>query len=231
MNGRVQLFHDSVIRGPYKKDAREYWLRRVLETQTQLREIGPDEFRQIELVTMNELQEIRRLWRFEKHEFDDSVPRIYHEATGEDFPIPADDDNLLRGEDWQILKEVCGEDPMFFELQSSLLDVEREYRGMSRRAGIYEVRRTASRRVSSSRSRKLCRPNRPRKSCGRRSTRRTNALWRLCRSRCLVRRTARRFEVFGKRQIATSCRLDILVRRAIHNKRRAGNAHPTRVFP
>jgi len=73
MNGRVQLFHDSVIRGPYKKDAREYWLRRVLETQTQLREIGPEEFRSIELITMDELQEIRRLWRFEKHEFDDSV--------------------------------------------------------------------------------------------------------------------------------------------------------------
>ena len=114
-------------------------MRRVLKTQTQLREFGPDEFRQIELITMNELQEIRRLWQFEKHEFDDSVPRIYHEATGEEFPIPADDDNLLRGEDWEILKEVCGEDPMFFELQSSLLDVEREYRGMSRRAGIYEA--------------------------------------------------------------------------------------------
>ena len=41
--------------------------------------------------------------------------------------------------DWQILKDVCGDDPMFFELQSSLLDVEREYRGMSRRAGIYEA--------------------------------------------------------------------------------------------
>ena len=57
------MFHDSVIRGPYKKDAREYWLRRVLETQTQLREIGPDEFREIELITLNELQEIRRLSR------------------------------------------------------------------------------------------------------------------------------------------------------------------------
>ena len=45
----------------------------------------------------------------------------------------------MRGEDWQILKEVCGDDPMFFELQSSLLDVEREFRGMSRRARIYEA--------------------------------------------------------------------------------------------
>ncbi len=128
-----------MIRGAYKKDAREYWLLRVLETQTQLREIGPEEFRSIELITMDELQEILRLWRFERHKFDDAVPRIYLDAVGAEFPIPADDDNLLRGEDWQIMKDVCGDDPMFFELQSSLLDVEREFRGMSRRAGIYEA--------------------------------------------------------------------------------------------
>ena len=139
MNGRVQLFHDGVIRGPYRKEAREYWLRRVLETQTELREIGPDEFRQIELITMPELLEIRRLWRFEKHEFDDTVPVIFQEVTGEEFPVPSDDDNLLRSEDWSLLRDVCGEDSMFFELQSSLLDVEREFRGMSRRTGIYQA--------------------------------------------------------------------------------------------
>ena len=55
---------------------------------------------------------------------------------------------MLRGEDWQILKSVCEkaceesgvEDfERFFELQVSLLDVEREFRGMSRRSGIYEA--------------------------------------------------------------------------------------------
>jgi len=139
MNGRVQLFHDSVVRGPYKKNWREYWLQRVLETQSELRHIGPKEFSEIELITIAELQEIRRIWRFEKHEFDDAVPNIYRVATGQDFPVPPDDGNLLRTEDWEILREVCGDDPMFFELQSTLLDVEREFRGMARRAGIYEV--------------------------------------------------------------------------------------------
>lgn len=148
MSGRVHLFHDSVVRGPYKKESREYWLRRVLETQMQLRELGPDEFRQIELITMDELQEIRRIWRYEKHEFDDSLPKIFQEVIGESFPLPADDDNLLRGEDWQILKSVCeqaceqsdsGDFERFFELQVSLLDVEREFRGMARRSGIYEA--------------------------------------------------------------------------------------------
>ncbi|TWW08295.1 hypothetical protein E3A20_25770, partial [Planctomyces bekefii] len=129
----------SVVRGPYKKNWREYWLQRVLETQSELRNIGPKEFSEIELITIAELQEIRRIWRFEKHEFDDAVPNIYRVATGKDFPVPPDDGNLLRNEDWEILREVCGDDPMFFELQSTLLDVEREFRGMARRAGIYEV--------------------------------------------------------------------------------------------
>jgi DNA sulfur modification protein DndC len=37
------------------------------------------------------------------------------------------------------LREVCGEDDDFFQLQAALLDVEREFRGMSRRAGIYDA--------------------------------------------------------------------------------------------
>ena len=148
MTGRVHLFHDGLVRGPYTKESREYWLRRVLETQRLLRELGPDEFRKIELISMNELQEIHRIWRYEKHEFDDALPRLYEEIIGQPFPLPPADDNLLRGEDWQILKSVCEqaceesgvEDfERFFELQVSLLDVEREFRGMSRRSGIYEA--------------------------------------------------------------------------------------------
>ena len=143
---RVEGKEDLHVRGPYIKRFREHWLQRVLETQCQLRELGPKEFSEIELISMPELQEIRRIWRYEKREFDDAVPRIYNEVTGTAFPIPSDDDNLLRDDDWQILREVCQEASeeesdfeRFFELQSGLLDVEREFRGMSRRAGIYEA--------------------------------------------------------------------------------------------
>jgi DNA sulfur modification protein DndC len=143
MHGRVDLFgHDednlAIIRGPYTKAAREYWLRRVLEAQMQIRRLGPDDFRQIELISLAELTEIRNLWLYEKHEFDDCLPAIYEEITGEPFPRPDLDDNPLRAEDWRLLQEVCGEDEEFFELQASLLDIERSFRGMSRRAGIYE---------------------------------------------------------------------------------------------
>jgi DNA sulfur modification protein DndC len=139
MNGRVQLFHDGVVRGPYSRAAREYWLRRVLQAQQETRRLGPAEFRHLELISLAELHEVRRIWLYEKHEFQDSLPRIYEEVTGQAFPKPAADDHLLRSEDWEILREVCEDDEGFFQLQTGLLDIEREFRGMVRRAGIYEA--------------------------------------------------------------------------------------------
>jgi len=139
MDGRVQLFHDSTVPGPYKKHWREHWLRRVLEVQRAIRDLGPPGVREILLISMDELHEIRRIWVYEKREFDDSLPRIYEEVTGKEFPKPAADDNLLRLDDWNILREVCGDDETFFELQVALLDIEREFRGMTRRSGIYQA--------------------------------------------------------------------------------------------
>jgi DNA sulfur modification protein DndC len=144
MSGKVQLFGKDksnldIIPGPYTKESREYWLRRLLETQNTVRELGPPEVAVIELITMPELLEIRNLWLYEKHEFDDSLPKIYEEVTGQAFPLPPADDQLLRGEDWQLLSEICGNDAVFFELQTRLLDVERQHRGMYRRAGIFDV--------------------------------------------------------------------------------------------
>ena len=144
MHGHVDLFgkdpnNQEIIRGPYTKKYREHWLRRVLEAQSLARRLGPSEFAGLELISLPELHEVRRIWLYEKHEFDDSLPRIYEEATGEKFETEAADDSPLRGDDWQILRDVCGDDEAFFELQAGLLDTERKFRGMSRRAGIYEA--------------------------------------------------------------------------------------------
>ena len=76
---------------------------------------------------------------YEKREFDDSLPELYESVTGESLPVVESDDQLLDSEDWQLLNQICGDDPVFFQLQTDLLDVEREFRGMSRRAGIYDA--------------------------------------------------------------------------------------------
>ncbi len=145
MNGRVYLDvskegKDALhVRGPYAKVAREYWLRRVLEAQQEARGLGPTEFQGLELISMAELHEIRRIWLYEKHEFDDQLPQIYQQVMGQPFPQPEADDHLLRLEDWELLREVCGNEEQFFELQTGLLDIERQFRGMARRAGIYQA--------------------------------------------------------------------------------------------
>lgn len=139
MSGRVQLFHNSTVPGPYKKEWREHWLRRLLSVQGEIRKVGPADVRNIELITVDELREIRRIWLYEKHEFDDSLPAIYEQTTGEQFPTEPADDAVIRREDWELLKDVCEGDGALFELQRSMLDVERQYRGMMRRAGIFDA--------------------------------------------------------------------------------------------
>ncbi len=144
--GRVELFERNVdgemsvepIPGPYTKYWREHWLRRVLEAQTQVRRTAPPEMRNITLITHEELSEIRRIWLEEKHEFDDSLPRIYKEVTGESFQDtrPSAERKLLGSDEWAVLEEIC-EDEMHLELMARLLSTEGQYHAKSRR-GIYE---------------------------------------------------------------------------------------------
>ena len=149
IHGNVQLFERNIgdgktsiepIPGPYTKEWREHWLRKVLEAQVQVRKTAPEEFKDITLITTEELSEIRRIWLEEKHEFDDSLPRIYQEVTGETFNDPrsiADDNKIIGNDEWETLKDICGEDQMYFELMTKLLDTERQYQIKSHRRGIY----------------------------------------------------------------------------------------------
>ena len=147
--GNVQLFERKSkdkksivpVPGPYTKKWREYWLRKVLEAQVQVRENAPEEFKDISLITPEELSEIRRIWLEEKHEFDDSLPKIYEEVTGEKFQDmrkEANENKILGEDEWEVLQEVCNDDVMHLELMTKLLDTERQFYTKSRRVGIYE---------------------------------------------------------------------------------------------
>lgn len=146
MSGNIQMQNgdapgqkDKIIPGPYTQESRAQWLRRLLEAQTWIRNNGPKDVRNIELITLPELQEIRRIWVVEKHEMEDSLPRIYTESTGEPFPGTRLDDNLVLCEsEMQLLREVCGGDKLQFELARELLSVERQQRVQIRRAGLFD---------------------------------------------------------------------------------------------
>ena len=146
--GGVQLYERNLegevsiepIPGPYLKEAREDFLRKLLKVEKQIRQTAPENMRDITLLTIEELSEIRRIWLEERHEFDDSVPRIYEEVTGEVFkdPRPGADQSILGTDEWGVLEEICDGDGMHLELMARLLDTERQFKKKTRRVGIYE---------------------------------------------------------------------------------------------
>jgi DNA sulfur modification protein DndC len=148
-NGKVQLYERNLegsvsiepIPGPFTKAGREYWLRRLLETQETVRRNAPPEMEDITLITTEELSEIRRIWLEEKHEFDDRLPTVYREITGKPFqdPRPGADQSLLGLDEWNILEDLADGDAMELELMAKLLDTERQYHTKLNRKGIYDA--------------------------------------------------------------------------------------------
>lgn len=138
MNGSVQLFHDQPIPGPYTQPAREHWLQQLLAAQTWIRRNGPGHVCNLELITLPELEEIRRIWVVDKHEFEDALPGIYERTTGERYPGRPMDEHLPLGQDTiDSLREVTGGDRLHFELVRELLDIEQRHRAQVRRAGLF----------------------------------------------------------------------------------------------
>lgn len=139
LNGRVSLFNGRHVPGPYTQAGRAHWLRIVLEAQSWVQANGPDDVRDIELITMDELHEIRRIWIAEKHEHEDLLPAIYTEATGKPFPGQDrfHDHFPFDAEDLQDLRELCRTD-LQYELLRELISVEHNHRAAARRSGLWD---------------------------------------------------------------------------------------------
>ena len=141
MSGSVQLMNSGrPIPGPYLQSAREDWLRELLQAQVWIRMNGPEDVKAIELITIEELQEIRRIWVVEKHEMEDSLPRIYKEVIGEAYAAPRLDDTMaVHAADLALLKEECGDDGLHYELTRALIGITRQSQQDQRRAGHFDL--------------------------------------------------------------------------------------------
>lgn len=144
MNGTLTEHNDRLVKGPYKQPVREGWLLELLRTQRWLRDKGPEYVRDVELITLDELQEIRRIWVVEKHEIEDRLPALYEEAIGAPYPGKAFYENsALRSDQLQTLKDVCGDQlegergEELYGMLRGLLDVEQRFRTMTKRKGLY----------------------------------------------------------------------------------------------
>jgi DNA sulfur modification protein DndC len=137
MNGSLTVFNGRLVHGPYKAYYREAMLRAVLEAQLAVRELGPDTVKDIELLSIEDLEEIRRIWVVEKHEIEDRVPEIYADVLGVPYPVRSLESEVgLSAADLALLKQVCIEiddSDVHYEIVRNLLHVEHQNRTMVRR--------------------------------------------------------------------------------------------------
>ena len=134
-NGQVMAKADGgFVPGPYKPQTRKDLLRRLLETERLIRRDGPDPNER--LITKPELEEIRRIWRAETQDWEDSVPKIYREVTGEDLEWAADEQPVFSTEERHLLDDICSRNQVPSAMVAKLLDIERELHGMSRRSSV-----------------------------------------------------------------------------------------------
>ena len=137
--GQVDFKSDGsgvISRGPYTLDFCRDLLKRLLVAQEKIKKMKPDEAE--DLILPEELQEIRRLWVTERGDWDDSVPKIYKQATDKDLNWQSDDFGMFQSLDRSILVDLCSKKDVPTEMITKLMDIERHYQGMGRRASIYD---------------------------------------------------------------------------------------------
>ena len=128
-DGHLTWHNNRLVHGPYTKEAREDFLRRLLQVEKLVHEIGPDSIKDIPLITKDELKLIRQIWLDEFHEFEDTLPTIYEEETG----LPYDDGSIGKNkyfgaQEAALLTEVCADmcegETLMPQMLKALLDVE-----------------------------------------------------------------------------------------------------------
>ncbi len=138
-NGRVE-YHDvageqRIVWGPYKLEFRKEILRKLLSAQEQVQNNGPDA--NTLLIQPAELRKIRQLWLHEEGDWEDSLPKLYKDITGNELEGIEEDFSNVSQAEMLLLNEVAESANLPAELMRELLDVERQHAGMTRRSGIY----------------------------------------------------------------------------------------------
>ena len=137
-NGQMRLKSDgssSFSRGPYRFAFRKELLKRLLLAQRSVQQNGPD--KGMVLVRQDELEEIRRIWKHECGDWDDTVPKVYREVYGRDLSWITEDWGIFPSGDAELLRSICERHGVPSMLVARLLEIEREVHGMARRASVY----------------------------------------------------------------------------------------------
>jgi DNA sulfur modification protein DndC len=128
---------DPLIRGPYKLEFCQEILRRLLEAEREVARLAPPG-QVVALISEDELLEIRRVWRYERQDWHDSLPKLYAKVTGRVFEVPVDDGAIFDDDDEALLADLALKHDLSLAMLKRLLDTERDLQGLARRAGVVE---------------------------------------------------------------------------------------------
>ncbi|WP_043592539.1 DNA phosphorothioation system sulfurtransferase DndC [Chromobacterium haemolyticum] len=127
MSGQLKVLNGSLIHGPYLQSKRKELLTELLATQKLVKEAGEKVgYHNMELISLEELEEIRRIWVEEKGEIEDLLPNIYESVYQQPYPGKEIESVPLDRSDFALLKTVADElDPeaaeTLYRLTRSLL--------------------------------------------------------------------------------------------------------------
>lgn len=127
MSGQLKVLNGSLIHGPYLQSKRVELLRELLATQRMVKQAGDKVgYHNVELISLEELEEIRRIWVEEKGEIEDLLPGIYESIYQQPYPGKEIESVPLDTSDFELLRTVTEElDPeaaeTLYRLTRSLL--------------------------------------------------------------------------------------------------------------
>ncbi len=134
-NGRVTYGQNgNIIPGPYTPPFRKQLLRDLLRVQKSVAASGE----LAQLISKEELEEIRSIWRVEIQDWEDSVPLIFREVMGHDLDWTPNETPVFGAEDQKLLQQICSANGIHPGMVAKMLDVEREMGAMSRRSNVYQ---------------------------------------------------------------------------------------------
>ena len=133
---KKQQYQDLIPKQVEKSGLENYYKhKKKIRSNNQL----PKDLKKIQLINQEELDQIRKIWFYDKLETDDILPTICEqEVKGEYTFEPLEDSHVFDHEILKILKETCGPDEMIFEIARGLLEVERKHFKSNRRTGLFD---------------------------------------------------------------------------------------------
>jgi len=143
MNGNLTVHvskHGAdLVPGPYIQSFRERMVAKVLEAQIAVQQLGPAEVKDLELLTLEDLEEIRRIWLEEKHEAEDTLPKIYEKVMNKPYPGKKRAHHpILNTDVLDKLKVHCAEqgdeDGLLYQQMRAVMSIANKHRNQLRRA-------------------------------------------------------------------------------------------------